>query len=75
MSWIWWRHDEAFGACETDKVGQVVFTLGIIVGDLFQKTEHVLGPGSHDAGIAECDQQLLGRRLARLDDGFQLAMA
>ena len=58
-------------AREGHDIGQIVFALGVVVGDAGQQVEQQAGGRGHDAGVAGGERQDLGRGLLGLGDGGQ----
>ncbi len=61
----------AVGTGQGDHVGQIVLALGVVVADPVQPSEQAGSVDGHDAGIAQIDAELLGRRVAGLADGLE----
>src|SRR3954454_19748401 len=57
----------SFGGGDVDDIGEVVLAGGIVVADLVEPPEEVIGADGHHAGVAEPDCALLLRRILKLD--------
>ena len=57
-----------------DDVGQVILTLGIVVGECCQPCAQFGGRGHQDAGIDFLDGELGGAGILLFDDAYQAAL-
>src|SRR5690606_1155723 len=66
-------HRHSAGDRQGNQIGQVVFALGVVVGQAGQPVCRLAARQHHDAGIAFVDLQLFRRGVLLLDDGLNPA--